>query len=128
VSKARRLIVVAIAVALVSTVALAGAVFLLRAGLSPAIRVENASNHSLEQVTCTLFADGITWTEKIDELKPGESVKFTKFTSDLFVQSVKYRVQGEPRQWREGGIATTGETLILQIGDQDDVSLSYGKW
>jgi len=78
----------------------------------------------LEQVTCTLSADGVIWVEQIDELKPGEYVKFTKRTSDLYLESLEYRVRGASAIYEEGGIACTCETLVIEIGDHG-VSTSY---
>ena len=91
------------------------------------VKITNASGQTLTQIRCRLSADGATWTEVVDQLKPGEDVEFTRSTSDLYVLSVEYRFRGEWRQWREGSIATTGETLRLEIGRQGDVSVSYDR-
>ena len=123
----RTLVFVAMTIALLAALVAVSAIFFLRATANPAILIENAGEQPLEQMRCILSVDGIAWTERVDKIEPGEDVEFTRSTSDLFVQSLEYSVQGELHQWEEGGIAAKGETLLLQINDQGDVSTSYVK-
>ncbi len=121
-------IILAIAcMATIAFVALAVAplVFIARATRDPVIVIENASSSSLEQIVCTLLANGTKWTERKNELERGRELEFSKSTSDLFILSMEYEFQGEPRHWQEGGVATPGETYRLRLGPQGDVSASY---
>ena len=110
-----------------AAVAIGGGIYLAKHAANPAIRIENTSNQTLEQLRCTLFANGVTWVEKVNDLEPGESVEFSRRTSDLYIQKIEYRLQHEDHHWQQGGIATTGEALLLRIGNQGDVSVSYGR-
>lgn len=123
--KVRTLAIAGTVVVILVVIVVAFVVHIAKTAGDPAIVIENASSNPLKHIVCTLSADGITWTERRDEVKPNEELEFSKSTSDLFIQSVEYEFQGKLRHWHEGGIATTGETFRLRIGPQGDVSVSY---
>ena len=124
VANVRKLVLGGIATALLVAITVTCAILFVTA---VTVRITNTSNQTLTDIRCTLSADGATWTEVVDQLKPGEDVQFTRSTSDLYVLSVEYRFHGELRQWRQGSIATTGETLRLEISRQGDVLVSYDR-
>lgn len=124
-ARARTLTIAVIAIIVLVALEVAFVVLISRVAGDPVIVIENASSHPLRQIECTLFADGTTWTERRDGLEPNDDLEFSKSTSDLYIQSVQYEFQGELRQWQGGGIATTGETFRLRIGNQGEVSASY---
>jgi hypothetical protein len=104
------------------------AVCLLMAALRPAVRIVNESTQTMEQVECILSADGVTWTERVDEIGPGRAVEFPKDTSDLYVSSLQFRCGDVHHKWEEGGIACPHETFILHVGNDGEVSTSYSFW
>jgi hypothetical protein len=120
----KHLILAAVALVLIGAVAATGLIYLGRAAM-PEIRLANRSGEVLEGVAITMSANGVTWTEQVDKLDPGEEVLFKRRTSDLNVITVEYRRAGQQHRWQAGGIATTGETLLFQVGNGAGVSVSY---
>lgn len=126
--RSKRLAVLFGAVALGLVAASIGTAFYLSAIAGrPSVMIVNGTGQSLRDVRCVLRANGSTWEEKIADLNPGESIRFSKSVSDLFVTSLDFTLNSAHVVWSDGGIATTGETLLLTVQDDGRVSLRYAR-
>jgi hypothetical protein len=79
-ARLRSLAIAGIAAVVLAVIVVAFVVLIARTAGDPAIVIENASSNPLGHIVCTLSADGIAWTERRDEVKPNEELRFSKST------------------------------------------------
>ena len=120
-----RTLLTAIALIAVGVAGLQWAINSAVAAFSPGIMVVNNTGQALEDVTCVLCDGATKWTESLDELGPGESIRFTRRVSDLFVTSIQFQLGPQHAIHETGGLATPRETYVLEIGPGGRVSEYY---
>ncbi len=101
--------------------------FIASAAGDPVIIIDNATGRPLTRITCTLTANGASWTEHVPTLEPGAHATFSRPTADLFIMAAGFELDGRQHEWKEGGIATPGERLRIRINSQGAVAVSYDR-
>ena len=106
---------------------LVAGLLVVQALMVPSIVIVNGAGSPLTQLRCTFSCSGRHWTEAVDHLASGETMRASRRVSDLHINSMECRLRGSVCKWDNGGIATTGENLRVAIGDDGKVSMSYSR-
>jgi hypothetical protein len=87
------------------------------------VAVENRSGKRLHDVRLTVrWGDGNERTIVFNEMQPGEMRKLPVRTSDLYLRSLSFVLNGTAHAPQDaGGIACTGETAVFAIGPEGNV-------
>jgi len=93
--------------------------------LQPTIEIRNEAGVPLSDVRIVLFSSSRQWTEHVPVIEAGKRVRFRRRVSDLFVSTLRFTLDGKASTWSEGGIACPGETYVLTVGRDGDVTSSY---
>ena len=125
-SRLRRLLLGA-GLVLTIGVGAAAAIMAWRAVYSPTVEIRNGTAQSVGPITCTLSADGTTWSERVAHLDPGASFTVKRFTADLFLNRLDVQIDGATHSWQDGGLATPGEALQINLSEKGAITVAYSR-
>ena len=90
------------------------------------LEVINLSPYVFEKVTVTARdGSGRQYSNSARRLEPGEVIRLAVRTSDLFLKSITWHKQGTPCRFSEGGLACRGETLVIEVFDNERAKVRY---
>ena len=93
--------------------------------LYPTIKITNVTQDRITNLKCVTSDSEQEWTDQFAVLEAGKSVYISHGDSDLFVDSLEYRIGDTDHKGGVSDYASWREYLHVKIGDAGVVSVSH---